>query len=219
MKTSESIGAVMPAFLKAQRKFETPERSGENKHLHATYATISDDLNAVMDALNDAGLVLVQSMDRAEGGIDVETRIIHAESGEWMAGTVIVPVDKNNAHGVGSAFTYGKRYGLTALCALGNADDDSGGGETAIAAPPKNSTGRRTESVRATVQREMGMLEVDERRMDDFASSLKAALDAEDAGGCAELLSELTHDERLAIDQRMNSKERGLLKFYEQKAK
>jgi hypothetical protein len=63
----------------------------------------------------------------------VETRLVHT-SGEWLASVVPVPVAKGDAHGLGSALSYGRRYGLSALLALSTDEDDDG--NAAAKAPP-----------------------------------------------------------------------------------
>jgi hypothetical protein len=66
-------------------------------------------------------------------GIMVETRLIHT-SGEWLASVVPVPVAKGDAHGLGSALSYGRRYGISALLALSTDEEDDG--NAAAKAPP-----------------------------------------------------------------------------------
>jgi hypothetical protein len=75
------------------------------------------------------GLAVVQEVANEERDIGVGTRISHA-SGQWMEfGPLVVPMAKQDAHGVGSAI-YGKRYGLCA--ALGIVARETG--QTAAAA-------------------------------------------------------------------------------------
>jgi hypothetical protein len=54
------------------------------------------------------------------------TILIHAESGEYLMDSFIMPVSKpNDPQAVGSAITYAKRYALAGILAL-NIDDDDG---------------------------------------------------------------------------------------------
>ena len=59
--------------------------------------------------------------------VTVESRIIHT-SGEWIATTVTIPVTKPDAHGLGSALTYGRRYSVSALLAISADEDDDANG-------------------------------------------------------------------------------------------
>ena len=47
------------------------------------------------------------------------------ESGEWFKSELRMPVGgKKDAQAVGGAVTYGRRYGLAAMCGLAQHDDD-----------------------------------------------------------------------------------------------
>ena len=56
--------------------------------------------------------------------ISITTRIMH-KSGEWIEATTLLPIVKNDPQAFGSAFTYGRRYGLQALAGLPSVDDDA----------------------------------------------------------------------------------------------
>jgi hypothetical protein len=97
-------------------------------------------METVRPALAAHGLAVVQGVvhpETGEGGrlvgIMVETRLVHT-SGEWLASVVPVPVAKGDAHGLGSALSYGRRYGISALLALSTDEDDDG--NAAAKAPP-----------------------------------------------------------------------------------
>jgi hypothetical protein len=46
------------------------------------------------------------------------------ESGEWIASLTAIPIQQRTAHGVGSALTYARRFGLQSMCGITAADDD-----------------------------------------------------------------------------------------------
>jgi hypothetical protein len=77
-------------------------------------------------------LMLTQGSSKPETlqAVTVESRIIHT-SGEWISTTVTIPVTKPDAHGLGSALTYGRRYSVSALLAISaDEDDDANGAAT-----------------------------------------------------------------------------------------
>lgn len=123
MITSESIKELAPALLKAQKGIKAALKDSTNPHFKSKYADLSSVIDAVKSALNDCGIVFTQGVEGAESGVAVETRLIH-QSGEFIASTITVPVVKNDAQGVGSAITYGRRYGLQAICGVPAEDDD-----------------------------------------------------------------------------------------------
>lgn len=137
VRTSEQTDKLWPAFYQAQRKFTAAGKSGKNPHLKNKYSTLADVMESCVDALEEQGFVLLQSTQTAEQGMKVLTRVVHCESGQWLEGEVTMPL-QTTAQGVGSAITYGRRYGLTALLALVSEDDDgnaASGRPTAQPAP------------------------------------------------------------------------------------
>jgi hypothetical protein len=57
----------------------------------------------------------------------LSTILVHAESGEYLMETFIMPVSKpNDPQAVGSAITYAKRYALAGVLGLNIDDDDDG---------------------------------------------------------------------------------------------
>lgn len=62
-------------------------------------------------------------------GVEIETTLLHT-SGEFMCDVLWVPCGKNDAQGLGSAITYGRRYALMAVAGVAPVDDD---GNAAVA--------------------------------------------------------------------------------------
>jgi hypothetical protein len=58
-------------------------------------------------------------------GVILETVLLHL-SGEWISGEMFLPLAKGDPQGVGSAITYGRRYGLMAILGMVADDDDDG---------------------------------------------------------------------------------------------
>lgn len=75
-------------------------------------------------ALNNAGIVFLQTPSPSEDGtLALTTRLIH-ESGEWIEDTATCPLPKRDPQGFGSAMTYLRRYSLAAITGLYQDDDD-----------------------------------------------------------------------------------------------
>lgn len=130
MQTSESIKAIMPALLKAQKEIKAAIKLAENPYFGSHYADLTTVLDAIKGPLNDNGIVLLQGLDYWSGSDQVapyvETRLVHAESGEWvLTRTPIVCAKAGDPQAFGSGSTYGKRYALQALIALPTEDDDA----------------------------------------------------------------------------------------------
>ncbi len=141
MRHSESLARLAPALTAAQAALRPIGKDGRNPAFRSRYATLDAIIEGIRQPLAEAGLAVLQSVTHPETnadgrlvGLSVETRLLHT-SGEWIAGTVVVPVSKADAQGAASAITYGRRYGLAALLAL-SADDDDDGNAAAKAPPP-----------------------------------------------------------------------------------
>jgi hypothetical protein len=138
--TSSETKYLAPALVAAQEALKPIAKDGKNPAFRSRYATLDGIMETVRPALAAHGLAVVQGVvhpETGEGGrlvgIMVETRLIHT-SGEWLASVVPVPVAKGDAHGLGSALSYGRRYGISALLALSTDEDDDG--NAAAKAPP-----------------------------------------------------------------------------------
>ncbi len=140
MTSSETTATLCAALVAAQGGLKPIAKDGKNPAFRARYATLDGIMETVRPALAAHGLAVVQGVvhpETGEGGrlvgITVETRLVHT-SGEWLASVVPVPVAKGDAHGLGSALSYGRRYGISALLALSTDEDDDG--NAAAKAPP-----------------------------------------------------------------------------------
>jgi hypothetical protein len=132
---SESIAMLAAALHKAQGKIKAALKDSTNPHFRSKYADLSSVVDAVKSPLLECGISFLQGVQDAEGGVAVETMLLHT-SGEWISSTLRIPAVKQDAQGYGSAITYGRRYGLQAMCGV-PAEDDDGNAATA-------STGRIT---------------------------------------------------------------------------
>jgi hypothetical protein len=115
---------IASALVKAQQAFGPALKTSTNPHFKSRYADLSACIEAVIDGLNENGIMLMQPTHECESGVTVETVFLH-ESGEQIsAGKLHVPAAKNDPQGYGSALTYARRYSLMAACGIAPEDDD-----------------------------------------------------------------------------------------------
>jgi hypothetical protein len=115
---------IATALVKAQREFGPALKTSTNPHFRSRYADLSACVEAVIDALNNNGIYLLQKNYDCADGIMVETVFVH-ESGEMLeCGVVHFPAVKKDPQGYASALTYGRRYSLMAACGIAPEDDD-----------------------------------------------------------------------------------------------
>lgn len=115
---------IATALVKAQKEFGPALKTSTNPHFRSRYADLSACVEAVIDALNNNGIFLLQKNYDCADGIMVETVFVH-ESGEMLeCGIVHFPAVKKDPQGYASALTYGRRYSLMAACGIAPEDDD-----------------------------------------------------------------------------------------------
>lgn len=115
---------ISSALVKAQKEFGPALKTATNPHFRSKYADLSACVEAVIDGLNNNGIMLMQPTHLCENGVIVETIFLH-ESGEQISGGKLhVPASKNDAQGYGSALSYARRYSLMTACGIAPEDDD-----------------------------------------------------------------------------------------------
>ena len=124
---------IAKAFVAAQKEFAPALKNSTNPHFKSQYVDLAGCIEAVLDALHNHGLALIQKTHECESGVKVETIFLH-ESGEEMSGGLIhVPADKQTPQGYGSALTYARRYSIMAATGIAPEDDDGNAGTKSMA--------------------------------------------------------------------------------------
>lgn len=130
MQTTDAIQDLAAALAKAQGEFLPAMKAEENEAFKrggkfSKYADIAAVWEAVRKPLSANGLSVIQQAARVEGGVAITTRLMHG-TGQWIQfEPLVIPMSKSDAHGIGSATTYGRRFSLcAALGIVADADDD-----------------------------------------------------------------------------------------------
>jgi hypothetical protein len=143
------MNKIAAALVKAQKSFAPALKTNTNPHFRSKYVGLDGCVEAVIDALNENGIYLMQSNHEADDGVIVETVFIH-ESGETVsAGKLHVPASKLDAQGFGSALTYARRYSLMAACGIAPEDDDGNAASRQQVPPNKDSRPRSIQNTDA----------------------------------------------------------------------
>lgn len=131
------MNAIAKAFVQAQKEFGPALKTATNPHFRSKYADLSACVEAVIDALNNNGIALIQNNHPSDDGVIVETVFLH-ESGETLScGQLHVPASKQDPQGYGSALTYARRYSLMAACGIAPEDDDGNAGAKSMQSKPQ----------------------------------------------------------------------------------
>lgn len=99
-------------------------KNAVSSHIRNTYADLGQITTTLSPVCAKHGIVFTQHLSNAQGGTYVETVARHISGETLSSGEVFIPVPKQDAHGHGSAITYGRRYTLMALFGLAGVDDD-----------------------------------------------------------------------------------------------
>ena len=146
MTRSDSIAGLAAALSKAQAAMGAAKKDSTNPHFKSRYADLASIWDAYREPLTKNGLAVVQLPGKDEAGYYVETVLTHA-SGEFISDKLHIVPTKDDPQGLGSAITYARKYGLSAIAGVAP-DDSDDDGEAAMG----RTDSRREQSARAVVQ-------------------------------------------------------------------
>jgi len=118
------IKNLAAAYVQAQAEIGAAIKGNTNPHFKSKYADLGAVMDAVKPTLAKYGLGFVQEVTEREGGVYVETVILHKSGESYRTGKLPMPAPKQDPHGYGSAITYAKRYSLQAAFGVPSEDDD-----------------------------------------------------------------------------------------------
>jgi len=195
---------IASALVRAQRGFAPALKTSTNPHFRSKYVDLAGCIEAVVDALNAAGIALIQRTSEDNTGVTVETVFVH-ESGEMMeCGKLHVPASKQDPQGYGSALTYARRYSLMAAAGIAPEDDDGN------AASKVKVSATKTDLVPPT---RMAIVA-------DVAAAIDERMSANDLIGAFEEYSGITDvEEKTALWGMLDSKTRSSIKKHAESLK
>lgn len=130
MKTSNEVGNIFAAQIAMQSELQ--DIGKDSKGYGYNYTSFESLTRYLRPLLTKHGLGFIQTSTNVEDRIGVCTRLIH-KSGEWVEDTFTVPLvglaKMNDYQVAGSAITYLKRYGLSAIVGIASDEDADAHGE------------------------------------------------------------------------------------------
>jgi len=124
VKTSEQVNELFAAQSKAQATILGALKDSANPFFKSKYADLASVWDAVRGPLTDNGLCVIQTIGASDTGVSVSTLLGHS-SGQWISDTLTLMPKDSSPQSVGSAITYGRRYGLAAITGCPQIDDDA----------------------------------------------------------------------------------------------
>lgn len=121
---SEKIDLLASALCAFQGELQDVEKNAENPFFKSGYADLSAVWNTVRPLLLKHGLSVMQrGLVVQDQGTFLETVLMH-KSGQWAAGSIPLLTKDGTMQSMGSAISYARRYGLSAILGVTQADDD-----------------------------------------------------------------------------------------------
>jgi len=126
MNQSESITDLATALCLAQAEMGGAIKDSNNPFFKSSYADLTSVIKVIKEPFARHGLSFVQLPVTSVGGngVGVSTMLMH-NSGQWLQGEYLLPMDKVTPQGAASSITYARRYALQSLVGIPSVDDDS----------------------------------------------------------------------------------------------
>ena len=125
--SSPEITELSKALIEVQKHLQPAIKDAENPFAKNRYATLNSVMDSCRMALLDNGILLTQYPVPVEGSnLGLVTKLVHAKTGQFQASLAVIPLAKPDPQAMGSAFTYGRRYALSAMLGIVSEEDDDG---------------------------------------------------------------------------------------------
>lgn len=121
-----TLDKIAGAFAAAQAEMHNPAFDSANPHFKSKFASLAAVRNAVIPVMAKNGICVAQDLTNLEGAMSCVTILTHSSGQQMRFGPLIIPTSKSDAHGIGSASTYAKRFALMAVMGVAGDDDDDG---------------------------------------------------------------------------------------------
>lgn len=133
LKRSESLGQLALALAKAQGEMGSAIKDSTNPFFKSRYTSRAAVRAAYTPALSKYQLAFLQPARTIGRSVIITSLLIHS-SGEFIEETMVWTAKDDSPQAVGSALTYGLRYGAVAMTGVAAEDDDGEG--TSTHSPP-----------------------------------------------------------------------------------
>jgi len=124
MDLTNSSKELAEALCLAQSEVEAASKVSTNAHFRNKYADISEIIKTVRHVYNKYGIYIGQQDSFKDGMAHVHTIFLHKSGAFIISDPASCIPAKFDAQGLGAAWTYLRRYALSALCCLAQEDDD-----------------------------------------------------------------------------------------------
>ena len=209
MRTSEQTHTLFAALSKAQAEFKPVPKKHENTFFDATYADLTDVWDGIRAILKEHGLAVLQGVQ--ESVVEstpalLTTRICHI-SGQWIEDDGVPLIvepnskDKLTMQSQGSAISYARRQGLSAMLGVVTEDEDDDAAQASATLPSRTAAkgdkdAPKTKGLKGAIKTMTKLKEVCRAVASDIAACTDEEMLAglESAKSTAELVEQLKVD-------------------------
>lgn len=132
MRTSKELNEIGKALSEAQADFpvlpktkKVTVKTHDGKSYSYTYADLATIIETILPITSKHGLSILQLPSFKEGRSTLITRLLH-NSGQWIECELPLRTQRDGAQAMGSALTYMRRYGMSAILCLATDEDEDG---------------------------------------------------------------------------------------------
>ncbi len=139
---AQAQGEFAPISLDKEGKIVWQRDNGTDGSYSYKYSSLGEIIRSVSPALAKACIARASGVKQDNHRVRVASMLIHG-SGQWLACELTFMVKSDDPKKIGSAISYGRRYGLSALCGIASEEDDDGDAVTNQNAQKKGGSGSR----------------------------------------------------------------------------
>lgn len=126
MNRTDDISKLSAALAIAQGQIESASKDSTNPHFRSKYSDFNSIREAIRKPLSSNGIAYYQFPRVIDKGVEVETLLVHGESGQSVSEVLMIPCGQMTPQVIGSAITYCKRYSLQTIVGVSSEEDDDG---------------------------------------------------------------------------------------------
>ena len=144
------VSSFSSALVKALGEMQNATLNKENPHFRSKYADLAAIRQVTLPILTQNNLAITQYTKVRDGSLVLVTRLMHS-GGEFIEGEYLLPASVDKPQAMGSALTYARRYGWSAMCGITADEDDDANLAQEAGSKPKGNDPRVITEDQATV--------------------------------------------------------------------
>jgi DNA-binding transcriptional MerR regulator len=132
IRSSKKLDEIAVALASAQAEFpilpktkKVKVQTHDGKSYSYSYADLALIIETILPITSKHGLSIVQMPSLISGQSTLLTRLLHT-SGQWIECELPLKAQREGAQAYGSALTYMRRYGMSAILCLATDEDEDG---------------------------------------------------------------------------------------------